>query len=69
MDPWCRGREVARGVVRTLLKGAKMLTFLPSARDRDFWPEIFGRLFSVHERPNVFLRHLSGVRYISPAVV
>ena len=55
MDPWCRGREVARGVLRTLLKRAKTSLF---CHRREI--EIFGRLFSIHERPNVFFSQMPG---------
>ena len=47
MDPWSRGREVARGVLRSSRKPEKGL-FLQSETDLFFCP-----LFSIHQRPNV----------------
>ena len=35
MDPRCRGREIARGVLRTVIKTFKSVHFLPLERDRD----------------------------------
>ena len=49
MDPWSRGREVARDALRPLPKLEKMSDFCHRSGI-----EIFGRLFSVHQRPNVF---------------
>ena len=63
VDPWSRGPEVARDVVRFSPKAEKCL-FLPSEMDRDF-------LSSVSCTPAVrcFLRRLAGARYISPTFV
>ena len=50
MDPWCRGREVARGVLRSSPKPEKRPIF---CHRRGI--EIFCRLFSTQQRPNVFV--------------
>ena len=50
VDPWSRGREVARGVQRSCLKPEKM----PICCHRR-GIEIFCRLFSTQQRPNVFV--------------
>ena len=64
VDPWSRGREVARDVLRSLPK-AENAHFLPSEMDRDFFSSIF-------YKPAVkcfFLRRLAGAWHISPAFV
>ena len=50
MDPWSRGREVARGVQRSSPKPEKRLIF---CHRRGI--ENFCRLFSTQQRPNVFI--------------
>ena len=50
LDPWSRGREVARGVLRSSPKHEKRPIF---CRRRGM--EIFRRLFSTRQRPNVFV--------------
>ena len=47
-DPWSRGREVARGVVRCSPKPEKMPIFCHRRGIK-----IFGRLFSTQQRPHV----------------
>ena len=59
------GGEIARGVLRTLLKHAEMSIF---CQRRGI--EIFCGLLSIHERPNLSsLRRLPCGRHMSPAVV
>ena len=50
MDPWSRGREVARGVLRSCPKPDKRPIF---CHRREI--EKFCRLFSTQQRPNVFV--------------
>ena len=50
VDPWCKGREVARGVLRSSPKPGKMSIF---CHRRGI--ENFCRLFSTQQRPNVFV--------------
>ena len=64
VDPWSKGREVARDVLRSLPK-AENAHLLPSEMDRDFFSSIF-------YKPAVkcfFLRRLAGAWHISPAFV
>ena len=65
VDPWCRGREVARDVLRSLPKLEKFLFFVSSEMDRNF-------VSSAFYTPAVkcfLLRRLAGPRHISPAFV
>ena len=50
VDPWSRGREVARGVLRSSPKPEKRPIFCHRRR-----MENFCRLFSTQQRPNVFV--------------
>ena len=64
MDPWSRGREVARDVLCPVPKLEKMSDFCHRSGI-----EVFSRLFSLHSRPNVFSQtpgrcppHITGLR-------
>ena len=65
VDPWSRGREVARGVVRSSPKPEKKAYFLPSERDRD----ILSPVFYTAAPKYVCIRRLAGARHLSPFVL
>ena len=66
-DPWSRGREVARGVLRSSPKPVKRPTwyFLPSQRDR----EILSPFFYTAAPKCICIRRLAGARHLSPVVL
>ena len=65
VDPWSRGREVARGVLRSSPKPEKRSIFLPSERDRVF----LSSAFYTAAPKCVCIRRLAGARHVSPAVL
>ena len=62
--PWSRGREVARGVLRSSPKPEKKTYFLPSERDR----ESLSPVFYTAAPKCVCIRRLAGARHVSPVV-
>ena len=62
MDPWCRGREVARGVLRSLPKPEKMSDFFAIGKGSRFCVVCFlytsGQTFFSGRRPT----HVTGLR-------
>ena len=65
MDPWSRGREVARGVLRPYPKPEKRPIFLPTERDRDFLSPVF---YTTAPKC-VCIRRLAGARHLPPVVL
>ena len=63
--PWSRGREVARGVLRSSPKPEKKTYFLPSERDR----ESLSPVFYTAAPKCVCIRRLAGARNIPPVVL
>ena len=58
VDPWSRGREVARGVLRSSPTPEKKVYFLPSKRDRDFLSPVF------YTAKCVCIRRLASARHV-----
>ena len=65
VDPWSRGREVARGVLRSSPKPEKKPIFLPSETDREFLSPVFYAAATKY----VCIRRLAGARHLSPVVL
>ena len=64
VDPWSRGREVARDVLRSLPKAERSLSFAIGDGSR-----FFIVCFLLTSGQMSFLRRLAGTRHVSPAFV